>query len=1069
MDNGGLLSRPRAALALVLGLCAVSVFLIRFSSAAGISLSQADDESFTVVQRYYGVDAAEMERIAAIPLEDALAGIRGLKKIRSVSENGTVRVFAYFEGKADGRYEAVREAAQEIYKSLPASAQRPEILSSGGSRLPVWVAAVSAAASGVSPGTLLERNVKPVLESLPGAGEVEISGASAGEIIIAVDAGKAALLGLEAGGIAAALARDDALFSGGKLPEGKREIPVALDGRYKTIQDLEEALVPIRNYGETGETGRGFVALKDIASVREEEKESHSLSRLNGKETAVIAVMPGGNAGKLSELIKQETAKFEELEFTVLSDRGEEERAAYRSVLGAAFQGSAAVAVMAALLCFRKGRRLFLPVCALSVPVIMLISAAMLNLLGIELDTPVLAGLSAGSGAAVDAVILCAGYLGDAATPLEGRRALASLRFPVISGSVTTIIVLFPLAFQKSASGFNSVAWAVGSVNFVSMLLALTLLPPLFLYNPPVTAKKGGDTRKPGGFLDISRICSRFTEGLRTCRRKAFQKNVLNFPDNSVKRNAATPAGPNAPNAAIPAGSSVPNTDTRTGPSTDTRAEPNADKPARRRFRPLLRFLAAHVRFCVTKPFAVAAFWLFLTILGIVSLVLGGADTGSRISETSVYAQVEFDGGLHREAVDRVLAGFGESLKNETGITDVQTSARTGSGSVLLRFDPSVLDAEKARTLLRSTPVPGGFVYINESSPGERIWELYVTGDDGKRCREFAAEAARICASVSFIDETVLNFKEGPLRLTLKADRERLAETGVSFSGLGNMLRYGVHGPVIYKRITADGETDVRLKWARGGKIPGRDDIRRNVFPGPSGPVAAGTLFEETEDREPGLIQRIDRRRSASISIRTKTSDPRKVRDRIMPALSGLALPPGYGIEFDPDAVQSAEKLSGSWKMFVLALCLCYIVLAVSRESFLFPFRILAVVPPSLALPALCMASLNAASASAFVAVSGMAVNAAVLVAETNSASAIGLYRILRKRLPLLAATSGTTIAGALPFLFLARPAASVVRSLSLVSAFGVAASVLCSISLIPALAGSMRKHTGQAGPARKR
>jgi multidrug efflux pump subunit AcrB len=1006
--NDGWLSRPKAALALILGLCAVSVFLIRSPSIGGFSFSIADDESFTVIQRYYGVDAAEMERIAAIPLEDALAGIRGLKKIRSVSENGTVRVFAYFEGKTAGRYEAVREAAQEVYKNLPPSAQRPEILSSGGGRLPVWVAAVSSKTNGVSPGTLLERNVKPVLESLPGAGEVEISGASAGEIVIVLDARKTALLGLEAGGIAAVLARDDALFSGGRLrekkvpavfaetkirsdgiPEEGREISIVLDGRYDGVQSLEEAIIPIN-----GKNGRTFVTLKDIATVREEEKESQSLSRLNGKETAVIAVTSSGDTGKLSELIRKETAKFDELEFTVLSDRGEEERAAYRSVLGAALQGSAVVALMAALLCFRKGRPLFLPVCALSVPAIMLFSSALLSILGTELDTLVLAGLSAGAGAAVDAVILCAGYLGDTATLPEGRRALASLRFPLVSGSATTIIVLFPLIFRESAPGFNSVAWAVASVNFISMVLALTLLPPLFLYNPAASASQ------KNGFFPLS----------------LFRSNKSNKSNESKPKNTGL--------------------------------------LSRRRVRFLSRLLAAHVSFCAKKPFAVIAFWLFLTALGIVSLVSGGADTSSRISENSVYAQLEFEGGLHREAVDRVLAGFGESLKNETGVTGVQTSARTGSGSVLLRFDPSLLDAEKARALLRSTPVPGGFVYISESSPGERIWELYVTGDDGKRCREFAGEAARICASLPFVDETVLNFKEGPSRLTLKADRERLAETGRSFSDLGSMLRYGVHGPVIYKRVTADGETDVRLKWIRDGEGAGRDEIRQSVFPGLSGPVASGTLFTETEDREPGLIQRIDRRRSASISIRTKASDPRKIRGRIMPALSGLALLPGYGIEFDPDAVQSAEELSGSWKMFVLALCLCYIVLAASRESFLFPFTILAVVPPSLAFPALCMAfrPLDAASASAFIAVSGMAVNAAVLVAGTGGASAGGMYRVLRKHFPILAATSGTTIAGALPFLFVASSSASMVRALSLVSVSGVAASVLCSVSLIPAL-----------------
>jgi multidrug efflux pump subunit AcrB len=149
--------------------------------------------------------------------------------------------------------------------------------------------------------------------------------------------------------------------------------------------------------------------------------------------------------------------------------------------------------------------------------------------------------------------------------------------------------------------------------------------------------------------------------------------------------------------------------------------------------------------------------------------------------------------------------------------------------------------------------------------------------------------------------------------------------------------------------------------------------------------------------------------------------------------------------------------------MFGLALFLCYSVIASSRESFLFPFAVLAVVPPSLAFPALFMASLDAASASAFIAVSGMAVNAAVLIADTHSRSALGLYRVLRKRFPLLAATSGTTIAGALPFLFLARSSASVVRSFSLVSAFGVAASVLCSISLIPALASRFPRLFTQA------
>jgi multidrug efflux pump subunit AcrB len=962
MNENGWLSRPAAALAVLCGLCAVSIFFIQTSfRVPGISLSENRDESFTVVQRHYGMDAAEMERTAAVPLEDALSRIRGLKKIRSVSENGSVRVFAYFEGRSAGRYEAVREAAQEVYKTLPRSAQRPEILSSDGGRFPVWTAAVSA--GGASAGRLLERTVKPALEALEGSGEVEISGAGLTEIIITVDDKKAAALGLDPRVITETLAGNDALFSGGKFNEGNREISIAVDGRYPDLQSLKSAVIPLQNK-------KSFIMLEDIAAVREEEKESQSRSRVNGKKTAVVAVMADGGAdlGRLSELIKKATGKFDDLEFIVLSDRGAEERAAYRSVLGAAVQGALAVALMAAALCFRKGRRLLPPVCAFSVPVIILFAAALTRFFGFEFDKLVLAGLSSGAGAAVDAVILSADYLGNAASIAEGRKACASLRFPLIAGAATTIIALLPLGLKEAAPEIRPVAWAAGSVNFVSMVLALFLLPPLFLHTAGRPVRRLGKTR--------------------------------------IKT------------------------------------------------RVLFRILAAHVRFCVQRPIIIAAFWLALTVFGITALILGGTDTGSRISEKSVYAQIEFEGGLHIDEVDRRLAVYGESIKNEKGILHVQTSARTGSGSVLAAFDPALLNPEKARRVLRSKPVFGGFVYIGESSAKERIWEVRISGDDETRCRKLAAEAARTAGNIPLVDETVLNFKDGRPRLTLKADRERLAEAGVSLSGLGGTLRYGIHGPVVYKRISAQGETDVRFRFPE--KPGGR--ILQSVAAGASAPLEAGMFFSETEDREPSSIQRMDRRRSASISIRTRAMDPRAARDMIMSALSRLALPPGYSVEFDPDAVKAAEAVSGSAFLFILALVFCYMVIAAFKGSFLVPFAVLAVVPPSLSFSVLCMKAagcpLDAVSASAFVAAAGLAVNAGVLIVDglADSGTAAGLYRGLRRHLPALFATAGTTAAGALPFLFVGNASASVVRTLSLAAAFGVAASAFCSVSLIPAL-----------------
>ena len=75
-----MINKPRRALCIILMLCTAALYIVAVWGKDGmenISINQSNiiDESFTVTQRFYGVDATEMERIAAIPLEDALSGI----------------------------------------------------------------------------------------------------------------------------------------------------------------------------------------------------------------------------------------------------------------------------------------------------------------------------------------------------------------------------------------------------------------------------------------------------------------------------------------------------------------------------------------------------------------------------------------------------------------------------------------------------------------------------------------------------------------------------------------------------------------------------------------------------------------------------------------------------------------------------------------------------------------------------------------------------------------------------------------------------------------------------------
>jgi Cu/Ag efflux pump CusA len=104
---------------------------------------------------------------------------------------------------------------------------------------------------------------------------------------------------------------------------------------------------------------------------------------------------------------------------------------------------------------------------------------------------------------------------------------------------------------------------------------------------------------------------------------------------------------------------------------------------------------------------------------------------------------------------------------------------------------------------------------------------------------------------------------------------------------------------------------------------------------------------------------------------------------------------------------------------------------------------------------------MNAAVACAFVAVSGMAVNASVLITDEirrfpeqkGRDLSRGFYRALRNRIPALSATTLTTLAGAIPFLFLREGSNMIVRVLSLVTLLGVGASAVFSLTMIPGLA----------------
>ncbi|MCL2092556.1 MAG: efflux RND transporter permease subunit, partial [Treponema sp.] len=732
--------KPLRSLFLLGALCIVSFFVITNSQGRR---EWGDEVNYRISIRHYGIDAREMESSAAIPLEDALSAIPGINRIITQSENGMTRAYASFKVHRRGfiraehdYYDSVREAAQRVYEQLPASAQRPEISSAGDFRIPFWTAAVyGSAGSGIEAapdGLLLDRIIKPALSGIEGVGEVEIAGPGALEITIILDQEKTAALGLHPGVIAQYLASNDGLFSGGTLYSGGLEIPILLDALYADAAALGEALIPVL----TSDGRTSYIRLTSIAEVQEQERSPDTLTRLNGKKTAIISLssVSGADLGALSQKIMAEIESFSylPLEFHVLEDRGFEETRAFRSVRSAALQASLLVALAVIVLGlgkfskmppeknFRNG--LF---CAAAVPLILLVSAALLSTLGFPLNRRFLAGLSIGIGAAVDGVIISAQGFGRAGKNLAGSSVMKGIWSPLVLGAFTSVAVLLPLLNSAEDPDLIVFICALGVVSIVSVVFALGFLPPLFMWDSQSKFRSSGFTLPiPKEFV--------------FCLRKISRQ--------------------------------------------------------------LNRCFSILINLSYKKPYVFPCLGAFLSIVALFCLTRSGTDPSGDWAEDSVYVQIEFEGGFLKEEGDLLLAPWAEQILHNPAVKDIQTGARIGSGYALISFDPLAASIMEIREFVHLHTIPGAFIFIPEPSPQDRIWTIIISGDEDEICRDLAREAASLCAFLPSVSEAVLNFKPGGPRLSLSPRREILAQGSFFFSAAGETLRRGIHGPVAYKR-----------------------------------------------------------------------------------------------------------------------------------------------------------------------------------------------------------------------------------------------------------------------------
>ncbi len=1015
--------KPVAAVCVLAGLLALGA--VALSQAEFGPRESPGRAAFAVTLRHDGVDAEDMERSITEPLEDGLSSVPGRGELRSTTERGKSRVVVYLEDPSvpfEEAYAAVRDASERVYAALPDSVQRPEIASTSEGGRPAWIAAVKPGTSGddVLEETV-EKRMKASFAKIPGSGDVECSGTGAEEIRVLVEPARAAAFGVDLQRLGAFIAGGDAALPVGGLREGQYRLPVEFAGRLPDPEDCGALLVP---------TDGGLVPVSAFARVERGRGNPDSISRVDGVPSPVIAVMPGGRANlvALSEAVARERAAWEGkgYGFSVIADVGAELAASFRGILSATFQGMAFVAVCMPFLA--GGARVALAA-VLSVPVTAFAAAFLLAALRVPFDDSVLSGLAAGLGASVDAVVVALERIGLAKGDRDAAARMKALLPSLIGGAATMIVVLVPLSSGAFGSGsLAATSLAVGAVAVSALACAVFVAPLVAMAGPRIP---GRGARLPPG----------------AAAARAKKTRSL------VPRTGLVPS---------------------TGPVPRTGTGPRF----RGAKRALTRLLARAIVGSARKPLIPLALCAACAIAAVVVGAMSPLDYESAGDEGSVAVHVECERGASIESVDARLASYAERLESVRGVRMVQTSAKPGAGDAEIAFDPKLASradiAAAARRLGAS--VPDAFVYLpGGGDPRERSYELSVSGDDDATVKAIASEVASRLSESPLVSDVVLNFKEGPDALVYEPDPFKLSAAAAADS-----LRRFAYGPVVHKSLSGGDEIDVRI-MAAGARDA--DEAFLSALPvplrgGKTAPAAAVGNF--SRERETARIYRKDRRRTAFLTMRTREPDVGKARAAGEAALRATPMPPGYGWEFDREAIRLEADSRKAVAAFALAVALVYAILAALSESFGSPLLALLVLPPAMlpALAALAAGSgaLRVSGIGSLVLLAGIAVNSSIIVVDEARARGLGrggsgsfsMFGAIRSRAGALAATTLTAVAGALPLVLAPGSGASFLRSVAAATALGTVGAYVGAVTVLPAAIAAfprlLRKHEPRTG-----
>ena len=452
----------------------------------------------TILTEAHGMAPEEVETLVTFPVETAVNGATGVRRVRSVTSQGISIVWVEFDWGTDifRARQIVNERLQLVSAGLPGGVGTPTLAPISSIMGEIMLIAVTGDAS-VSPmdmRSVADWTIRRRLLAVPGVAQVVPLGGEVKQYQVLVDPIRLEAFDVTLEDVLRAAGGSNANASGGVFMDRGQEYLIRATGRVQSLDDIAQTVLAVREGTP--------VTIGDVAQVTVGPATRLGDGSANANRAVILTVQkqPNTNTLELTDRIDLELADIDEglpagMEINRSIFRQADFIATAVDNVMEALRDGAILVILILFVFLWSFRTTFISVVA--IPLSLITAVLVLKMMDITINTMTLGGMAIAIGALVDdAVIVVENVFRrlrqNRQMPPEGRRPVNAVVFEasreiltsIVIATMIIIVVFVPILFLSGIEGrmLRPLGLAYIVSILASLVVALTVTPALSAY-----------------------------------------------------------------------------------------------------------------------------------------------------------------------------------------------------------------------------------------------------------------------------------------------------------------------------------------------------------------------------------------------------------------------------------------------------------------------------------------------------------------------------------------------------------------------------------------------------------